>query len=111
MKMMAIGIKGEVSHSKKFHFQRVIFAIMIELRLSIMTQQILKNIISQVIIPFITFFQMMSHYSEVTKINVLPIQRAKGLEFEKVAVIQSKMTENELYVAMSRALNSLILLD
>lgn len=45
------------------------------------------------------------------KINVLPIFQAKGLEFEKVFVICEKMSKNEKYVAMTRALNELIILE
>lgn len=39
--------------------------------------------------------------------NVLPISLAKGLEFEKVIVIQEGMTENEFYVACTRAISEL----
>lgn len=44
------------------------------------------------------------------KINVLPIFQAKGLEFEKVFVISEGMNQSEKYVAMTRALNELMIL-
>ena len=45
------------------------------------------------------------------KINVLTASQAKGLEFETVFVILEGMTENEKYVAITRALNELIIID
>ena len=39
--------------------------------------------------------------------NVIPISLAKGLEFEKVIVFQKGMTENEFYVACTRAITEL----
>ena len=111
MKMMAIGIKGEVSHSKKVPFSES--DIRDNDRIAIIyndsTDLEKYNISSDNTVYY--FLPDDESLLRSDKINVLPIQRAKGLEFEKVAVIQSKMTENELYVAMSRALNSLILLD
>ena len=41
------------------------------------------------------------------KLNVLPIGLASGLEFEKVVVADSGMTDNEKYVAYTRALRDL----
>ena len=45
------------------------------------------------------------------KINIMSIMLAKGLEFEKVIVIEEKMTKNELYVAFTRALNELYIIN
>ena len=45
------------------------------------------------------------------QINVLPISLAKGLEFERVYVITDGMDENEKYVAVTRALNELVLVS
>lgn len=39
--------------------------------------------------------------------NVIPISLAKGLEFEKVIVFQKGMSENEFYVACTRAITEL----
>ena len=39
--------------------------------------------------------------------NILSVYRAKGLEFEKVIVLESKMTQKEKYVSMTRALDEL----
>ena len=44
------------------------------------------------------------------KINVLTASQAKGLEFETVFVLLEGMTENEKYVAITRALNELIII-
>jgi len=40
-------------------------------------------------------------------LNVIPINLAKGLEFERVYAIPYQMTQNEKYVAFTRALNEL----
>jgi DNA helicase IV len=40
-------------------------------------------------------------------LNVIPINLAKGLEFEKVYALPYQMTQNEKYVAYTRALNEL----
>ena len=37
-------------------------------------------------------------------INIIPVSRVKGLEFEKVIVIKAELTENEFYVACTRAI-------
>lgn len=42
-----------------------------------------------------------------SKISVLTVENAKGLEFETVAVFCKGMTINELYIAYTRALDSL----
>ena len=39
--------------------------------------------------------------------NVLTVSQAKGLEFEKVIVIEKNMTQNQLYVACTRAIRDL----
>ena len=44
-------------------------------------------------------------------LNVIPVDLAKGLEFERVYVLQEGMTENQKYIAYTRALNSLFILD
>ena len=41
------------------------------------------------------------------RISVIPIEMAKGLEFESVIVISNFMSENEKYIAFTRALESL----
>ncbi|MCQ2566687.1 MAG: AAA family ATPase [Clostridia bacterium] len=43
--------------------------------------------------------------------DVYTVREAKGMEFETVLVIPNGMTDNELYVAYTRALNRLFLLD
>ncbi len=53
-----------------------------------------------------------NYYEETGEIirgiyNILPISLAKGLEFEKVIVIQQGMTMNEYYVACTRAIKEL----
>ena len=45
------------------------------------------------------------------KWNVLTIDQAKGLEFETVIVLSGRMTENEKYIAYTRALNELYIFD
>jgi DNA helicase IV len=44
-------------------------------------------------------------------LNVIPINLVKGLEFEQVYVLPNQMTENEKYVAFTRALSKLYILN
>ncbi len=46
-----------------------------------------------------------------TKINVMTVYESKGLEFSSVAVAIEGMTENERYVAYTRALQHLAIID
>ena len=43
--------------------------------------------------------------------EVFSVGEVKGMEFETVFVIPNGMTDNELYVSYTRALNKLFLLD
>ena len=43
--------------------------------------------------------------------EIYTVKEAKGMEFETVLVVPNGMTDNELYVAYTRALNRLFLLD
>ena len=45
------------------------------------------------------------------QLNLMTIQDAKGLEFETVYVIDEGMSDNEKYVAYTRALNRLIVIE
>jgi len=56
--------------------------------------------------------QKIFYYEQENKIyrdayNVIPVSLAKGLEFEKVIVITEGMTENQKYVACTRAIKEL----
>lgn len=46
-----------------------------------------------------------------TKWNIMTISQAKGLEFETVIAFTSRMTQNEKYIAYTRALNELYIYD
>ena len=46
-----------------------------------------------------------------TKINVMTVYESKGLEFSSVAVYDKNMSSNEKYVAYTRALRELVLID
>ena len=43
--------------------------------------------------------------------EVFSVGEVKGMEFETVFVIPNEMTDNELYVSYTRALNKLFMLD
>lgn len=43
--------------------------------------------------------------------NIIQVIDAKGLEFEKVIVIQEGMNKNQLYVACTRAISELYIVD
>ncbi|MDE6273733.1 MAG: hypothetical protein K2L87_01635, partial [Clostridiales bacterium] len=46
-----------------------------------------------------------------TKINVMTVFESKGLEFSAVAVYDKGMTENEKYIAYTRALRDLAVVE
>ena len=46
-----------------------------------------------------------------TKINVMSVYESKGLEFSAVAVYDKGMTENEKYIAYTRALRELAIIE
>ena len=45
------------------------------------------------------------------QIKCIPVEKAKGLEFDTVIVLCEKMTANEKYIAFTRALNNLIVIE
>lgn len=49
-------------------------------------------------------------YIERNVINILKVEDTKGLEFEKVYVVEDGMNENEKYIACTRALNDLVVM-
>ena len=46
-----------------------------------------------------------------TKINFMTVYESKGLEFTAVAVIEKGMTDNEKYIAYTRALKELAVVE
>lgn len=46
-----------------------------------------------------------------TKINVMTVYESKGLEFTAVAVADGDMTDNEKYIAYTRALKELAIIE
>ncbi|MBO4580175.1 MAG: AAA family ATPase [Clostridiales bacterium] len=46
---------------------------------------------------------------ESSSISVITVEEAKGLEFEAVLVVDNYMTENEMYISYTRALENLII--
>ena len=46
-----------------------------------------------------------------TKINVMTVYESKGLEFTSVAVAPQGMTDSERYIAFTRALNELAIIQ
>lgn len=46
-----------------------------------------------------------------SRINIIDVSLVKGLEFEKVYVLPNGMSENELYLSYSRALNHLVVIE
>lgn len=58
-------------------------------------------------------FKMLSAGGNIskTKINVMSVYESKGLEFSAVAVYDKDMTENEKYIAYTRALRDLAVIE
>ncbi len=115
MKMMPIGIDGTVKQ-----FDIININSEIELNEDDRIALIVKNI------DLYEKIKNQIHFESIKKINVIydddcevkrgflnviPISLAKGLEFEQVFVLPNKMNDNETYVAYTRALNSLYVLN
>ncbi len=45
------------------------------------------------------------------KINIMTVYESKGLEFTAVAVVDEDMTDNEKYIAYTRALKELAIIE
>lgn len=56
-------------------------------------------------------FKRMTNGISKTKINVMSVYESKGLEFSLVAVYDKGMTKNEKYIAYTRALNRLAVVE
>lgn len=112
--MMPIGIDGSVKHC---HISEISSAIHLEDTERIAL--IIKDI------PLYETIKLKYDFGDIEKINVIsddecevkrgflnviPISLAKGLEFETVYAISYKMTQNEKYVAYTRALNELCII-
>lgn len=112
--MMPIGIDGSVKHCDISEISSVI-----QLDDTDRIALIIKNI------PLYENIASKYHFGAIEKVNVInddecdvkrgflnviPISLAKGLEFERVYAIPHQMTQNEKYVAYTRALNELCII-
>lgn len=106
MNMLAIGITGKISFSNQISVVKEDLDGHDRLAIVYKNDETLKQygVMSN---PIYHFMSDSENTIAVGKVNVVSVQQAKGLEFEKVWVIESGMNKNELYVAMSRALNEL----
>jgi superfamily I DNA/RNA helicase len=52
-----------------------------------------------------------NNYIEEGSVSILTVENAKGLEFETVYVMPDGMSRNEKYIAFTRALNELIIVE
>ena len=57
------------------------------------------------------FGRLSAQGASKTRINVMTVFESKGLEFSAVAVLDRGMTENEKYIAYTRALRELAIID
>jgi len=111
MDMMPIGIDGSLSHCD-------VNVVSSEIQLNdadrvafiIKDISIYESIEKKYRFDFIEKINVVNNDEcEIKKgfLNIIPISLAKGLEFERVYVIPHLMTQNEKYVAYTRALNEL----
>ena len=77
-------------------------------RIAIIYRKGLDNIESE-IKRIISVEQYSLGVLQSNKISLLTVERAKGLEFEYVLVIENNMTANEKYVSFTRALDNLFI--
>ena len=78
-----------------------------EYRVAIIHRYGLKNI-RKVLRKFLAGQDVSWKVVDVRKLCVIPVEIAKGLEFEAVVVIVDQMSDNEKYVSYTRALDKLI---
>ena len=57
------------------------------------------------------FGRLSAQGASKTRINVMTVFESKGLEFSAVAVLDRGMTENEKYIAYTRALRELAIIE
>jgi len=76
------------------------FQLLLKNRTAIITNN--KKVLSQDIIELCS-----SEVVTITKVSLLSVRQAKGLEFDSVFVIDGSMSKNERYIAYSRALSEL----
>jgi len=112
--MMPIGIDGSVKHCDISEASSVIQLDDTDrIALIIKDIQLYENIESKYRIGDIGKINVISDDEcEVKRgfLNVIPISLAKGLEFERIYAIPHQMTQNEKYVAYTRALNELCII-
>lgn len=113
MNMLPIGLHGTVSRITTFSLQKEITFPQSGDRVAIIYKE-MDDLYREGVTPENAKFHFLNETnSEIAteQINVLPISLAKGLEFERVYVIMDGMSENEKYVAATRALNELVLIS
>ena len=108
MQMVPIGLSGEVSSGKDIDVSSSIDGTkriaLIYKNLDFLAQTISdkENIINKI---------EKDQNIDRNKLNVLHISQAKGLEFEEVYVLPIEMNDNEKYVAYTRALDKLFIIE
>ncbi|MCF2660970.1 UvrD-helicase domain-containing protein [Pseudoflavonifractor phocaeensis] len=110
MNMLAIGIPGQVFFSDRVSFSQNDLASDDRLAIIYSNESLLERYNVFRGHPTFYFWDKTDCGIKTGVINVLHVQQAKGLEFESVNVILEDMTENEQYVAMTRALSSLVII-
>lgn len=80
------------------------FQLLLRNRTAIITNS--KEALSQEVLDLCS-----SDVVTITKASLLSVRQAKGLEFDSVFVFDTKMSRNERYIAYSRALSELYIVD
>lgn len=115
MSMLPIGIDGLVArHDINSRETEIEFSESDRVALIVKNLELYDNIKAK---QYMNVFQhcnvIVDEECEIKRgqLNIIPINFVKGLEFEQVFVVPNQMTENEKYVAFTRALNKLYVLD
>ena len=113
--MQSLGLTGIVKVIKLNNLTSTIFSDMQSMKILIVKNSNALTKLSQHVLCLNNanlniVFDSDSAFAE-NKLNVLNIISSKGLEFKEVIVFNYDLTDNELYIACSRALEKLIVIE
>ena len=106
--MYPIGIHGDV---EEVQFDNCSFEL--NGRTAIIVKKIDSSVLNRLtgVLSYINLVNTSNMNLDYGKLNLVEIQNVKGLEFETAYVVEADMSTNERYVAYTRAINRLIVVQ
>jgi len=82
-------------------------------RTAIIVKKIDSSVLNRLtgVLSYINLVNTSNMNLDYGKLNLVEIQNVKGLEFETAYVVEADMSTNERYVAYTRAINRLIVVQ